>query len=95
MELRKILCDVCGKDLANPDGGFTAGMNINIPLATKTGAELKKVFGKADFKICCVCMLKSAGVKSIDGNMAAPRPQNYNVEKDVKRGPGRPKRGGC
>jgi len=37
-----------------------------MPLESREGMHLTDVFGRHNFKICCACMIKSAGIKPIE-----------------------------
>lgn len=68
---RSVLCDVCGRDMVDENDCEVVGYSIIIEdLGNYLSREvkyIKETFGKADFKICYVCWIKSLGVKPLAG----------------------------
>lgn len=57
-------CDACGIPMT-VDGTTVTGMSIRVEGDHSEIRRLKNHFGKTEFKICCVCWIKSLGVKEV------------------------------
>lgn len=58
-------CDVCGADLRDNDGFLCVGKQVSLLGAHPAKAKVEEVFGKSEFRVCYVCLLKSLGVKAL------------------------------
>ncbi len=56
-------CDVCGSDLKDEDGRNVIGKKVLLLGAHPARKKVEEIFGKNEFCICHVCVLKSLGVK--------------------------------
>ncbi len=62
-------CDVCGISLIDKSGTAVIALGISVlsilsaDTITTESERVKTLFGKTDFNICYVCLLRSLGVK--------------------------------
>lgn len=64
-----MICDVCGMDLKEEEGSKSlVAKRVSLLGAmadSKEGKRVKEKFGKTDFCVCYVCLLKALGIKEI------------------------------
>ncbi len=56
-------CDVCDRNLTDQYGISIVGISIQISNFIAEEKRVEKLFGKKEFNVCYVCLLKSLGVK--------------------------------
>ncbi len=59
------LCDICGTNMTDETRTTVIGMSIRLEGDHKEIRRVERRFGKTEFKICYVCLLKALGVKEI------------------------------
>ncbi len=59
-------CNVCGINLIDKSGTAVIALGVSVldvNTITTEAERVKSLFGKTDFNICYVCLLRSLGVK--------------------------------